>query len=136
MAQQCTELRKNRAFPIFSVFSFPNLVYNSPTLYSWVQLFLLQLTTRSVIQDPEVCKLMYPYVPDNMRSPEGVQLMMSDPEIRDKLENALQQAFKVVLPSPLLYCSHCCMAATGHRPDSCNLACVPWQARFMVNISH
>ena len=41
---------------------------------------------------------MYPYVPDNMRSPEGVQLMMSDPEIRDKLESALQQAFKVGLP--------------------------------------
>lgn len=47
-----------------------------------------------LLQDPEVCKLMYPYVPENMRSPDGVQLMMSDPEIRDKLESALQQAFK------------------------------------------
>lgn len=62
-----------------------------------MQLFLPRLTISSPVQDPEVCKLMYPYVPDNMRSPEGVQLMMSDPEIRDKLENALQQAFKVGL---------------------------------------
>ena len=55
------------------------------------------------MQDPEVCKLMYPYVPDNMRSPEGVQLMMSDPEIRDQLEAALQQAFKAGWPSPLCH---------------------------------
>ena len=63
-----------------------------------------ELTTGFVMQDPEVCKLMYPYVPDNMRSPEGVQLMMSDPDIRDKLESSLQQAFKVgsLLSLPLL----------------------------------
>ena len=66
------------------------------------------------MQDPEVCKLMYPYVPENMRSPDGVQLMMSDPEIRDKLESALQQAFKVDLPSP--FCHTAAIAAAGHRP--------------------
>lgn len=63
--------------------------------------------------------MMYPFVPDNMRSPEGVQLMMSDPEIRDRLENALQQAFKVgnlylsVCPclSALSVCLHVCLPA-------------------------
>ena len=47
------------------------------------------------MQDPEVCKMMYPFLPDHMRNPEGVKLMMSDPHIRDQVERALKQAFKV-----------------------------------------
>ena len=73
-----------------------------------------------------MCKLMYPYVPDNMRSPEGVQLMMSDPEIRDQLEAALQQAFKAGWPSPL-----CHVAAIALKFRVCNckstaLGCRPY----------
>ena len=79
-----------------------------------------------------MCKLMYPYVPHNMRSPEGVQLMMSDPEIRDKLENALQQAFKVGLPSPLCHIAVIAallLPATGPIHGSTyNLASGLWQA--------
>ncbi|KAL3131614.1 hypothetical protein ABBQ38_007911 [Trebouxia sp. C0009 RCD-2024] len=49
---------------------------------------------KGLLQDPEVCKLMYPFVPVNMRSPEGIQLLMSEPDVQDHLERMLQQALK------------------------------------------
>ena len=42
-----------------------------------------------------MCKLMYPFVPASMRTPEGIQMLMSKPDVQEQLEKALQKALKV-----------------------------------------
>ena len=65
------------------------------------------LSIPRVMQDPEVCKVMYPFLPEHMRNPQGVRLMMSDPHIRDQVEGALKQAFKVWQSGILKPCHQC-----------------------------
>ena len=42
-----------------------------------------------------MCKLLYPFLPENMRNPKGVQLLMSDPEIKKQLEANLEEYLEV-----------------------------------------
>lgn len=83
-----------------------------------------------------MCKLLYPFVPDNMRSPEGIQLLMSEPEVQDQLETALQQALKVAplsvcLSIRLYVCLSACVSvhvrvigSNWGQQDSVSVACV------------
>ena len=43
------------------------------------------------LQDPEMQKTLYPYLPEPMRNPETMEWMLSQPEYRQQMEQMMSQ---------------------------------------------
>lgn len=44
-----------------------------------------------MLRDPEMQKMLYPYLPEPMRNPQTFEFMLNNPEYRQQLETMLQQ---------------------------------------------
>ena len=44
-----------------------------------------------LLQDPNMQKMLYPYLPEGMRNPQTFEWMMSNPEYRSQLEQMLEK---------------------------------------------
>ena len=45
-----------------------------------------------MLRDPNMQKMLYPYLPEPMRNPDSIEWMLNTPEVRKQLENTLAQS--------------------------------------------
>ena len=55
----------------------------------------LRLMQGCGLQDPNMQKMLYPYLPEGMRNPQTFEWMMSNPEYRSQLEKMLEKQVSV-----------------------------------------
>lgn len=78
-----------------------------------------------MLQDPNMQKLLYPYLPEGMRNPETFQWMMNSPEYRVQLEELLNKQVSWSTPTPVLMhvlqFFSCWFSCTGFRAAAIRL---------------
>lgn len=54
-----------------------------------------------MLRDPNMQKMLYPYLPEPMRNPESIEWMMNNPEVRKQMEDVFKQSVSCCKPRPL-----------------------------------
>ena len=44
-----------------------------------------------MLRNPEMQKMLYPYLPENMRNPSSIEFMLSNPEVKKQMETMFEQ---------------------------------------------
>jgi len=45
-----------------------------------------------MLKDPNMQKMLYPYLPEPMRNPESIEWMLNNPEVRKQMEGVFAQS--------------------------------------------
>lgn len=45
-----------------------------------------------MLRDPNMQKMLYPYLPEPMRNPESIEWMLNNPEVRKQMEGVFAQS--------------------------------------------
>lgn len=45
----------------------------------------------SMLRNPEMQKMLYPYLPEPMRNPQSIEWMLSNPEVKKQMEQMFAQ---------------------------------------------
>lgn len=45
-----------------------------------------------MLRDPNMQKMLYPYLPEPMRNPESIEWMLNNPEVRKQMEQVFAQS--------------------------------------------
>lgn len=61
-----------------------------------------------MLRDPNMQKMLYPYLPEPMRNPESIEWMLNNPEVRKQMEQVFAQS--VSAATDCGWCRH----AVGH----------------------
>ena len=46
----------------------------------------------SMLRDPNLQKMLYPYLPEPMRNPDSIEWMLNTPEVRKQMEQMFTQS--------------------------------------------
>lgn len=51
-----------------------------------------------MLRDPNMQKMLYPYLPEPMRNPDSIEWMLNNPEVRKQMEQVFAQSVSWVQP--------------------------------------
>lgn len=51
----------------------------------------------TMMRDPEMQKMLYPYLPEPMRNPTSIEWMLSNPEVRKQMEDMFESQVRMGL---------------------------------------
>lgn len=57
-----------------------------------------------MLRDPNMQKMLYPYLPEPMRNPESIEWMLNNPEVRKQMEQVFAQSVSTMPPDPDFLC--------------------------------
>jgi hypothetical protein len=52
-----------------------------------------------MLRDPNMQKMLYPYLPEPMRNPDSIEWMLNNPEVRKQMEQVFAQSVSSLGPA-------------------------------------
>lgn len=67
-----------------------------------------------MLRDPNMQKMLYPYLPEPMRNPESIEWMLNNPEVRKQMEGVFAQSVSASTAHPHPRPAHSAASSSQH----------------------